>query len=63
MSKLQKIALCISVFVMIHYALHILLGFDFLYTQFYHHSWMEKLYAFIAGLSGFINLLLFEKKE
>lgn len=57
MKKIRKIAFIISIFILIHYALHILLGFNMIYSLFYHHPLFEKAYSFIAGICGFLNLL------
>lgn len=57
MKKLRKIAFMISIFILILYALHILLGFNMIYSLFYQHPLFEKIYAFIAGICGFLNLL------
>lgn len=63
MNKIQKAALILSIFFCIQYALSILLDFNFINTILQQHIWAEKLYAFFAGICGFINILLCKKDE
>lgn len=63
MNKIQKVALALSIFICIQYALYILLNITFINSMFQQHLWMEKVYAFGAGMCGFINILLFKKEE
>lgn len=63
MNKIQKAALILSIFFCIQYALYILLDFNLINSVFQQHIWVEKLYAFCVGISGFINILLFKKEE
>lgn len=59
MKTWQKITLCISIFVCIHYALSILFHIHFINDWLYFHNKIEFLSAFIVGISGFLNILLF----
>ncbi len=63
MKKRQTIALCIVLCFAIDYSLTQLLNFHLLYDRLYDTDIMEKLYAFMIGISAFYSILLLGKKE
>ena len=63
MNKLQKVCLAISIVFCINYALDLLLGFHMISNLIANGRWIEKLFAFLFGICGFVNILLFKKDE
>ncbi len=61
MNKWQKVFLTISIFECVHYAFSVLFHVHFFIDWLSFHNHIEFIYAFIVGLSGFINILLFHK--
>lgn len=63
MNKLQKICLALSILFCINYALSLLLGFHMITNIIANGGWVEKLFAFLFGVCGFVNILLFKKED
>lgn len=63
LNKLQKCCLLLTIVFSINYALHVLLGFDFLYDLIHSKLWIEKIYAFLFGGCAFLNILLFKDES
>lgn len=61
MNKLQKIAMCFTIFFCLNYALDILLNFHVIMRLLTQYPWLEKLYAFLTGICGFLDILVFQK--
>lgn len=61
MNKLQKISFIFSILVLLNYAIHTLLGFKLLYPYLRDGSFITYLYAFLVGISAFINLTILNK--
>ncbi|MEF9961504.1 MAG: hypothetical protein RR863_01675 [Erysipelotrichaceae bacterium] len=62
MNKIQKISLIFSVFALLNYAINALLGFPLLYAYLKEGHFITCLYAFLVGLSAFVNLTIFNSK-
>lgn len=62
MSKLQKVCLAITLIFAINESLHNLLNFNLVNDVFISYPWIGNIYAFIFGISAFINILLFKKE-
>lgn len=57
MKKIQRIALVITILFCIDYSITQLLGFELLYARIHDLQIIGKLYAFLLGVCGFIDIL------
>ncbi|MEG1252131.1 MAG: hypothetical protein RSC59_01885 [Erysipelotrichaceae bacterium] len=62
MNKIQKISLLFSVFALLNNAIYVLLGFPMLYAYLKEGYFITYFYAFLIGISAFINLTIFNSK-
>lgn len=63
MKKYQKLVLAVSIFICLQYAFSVLFHLHVFIDLLSYSPWMESLYAFIAGLCGFLNILLYRKDD
>lgn len=59
MLKVRKIFLILSIIFCLLYAINILLGFTFFFSYLHTHTIIEKIFAFLIGISAFMNILLY----
>ena len=63
MSKLQKTALVCSILFCLNYALDQLLGFNLITSYVVSNYWLHKITAFMIGVIGFMDILIFQKED
>lgn len=63
MNKLQKASLVLTIFAVLNYSIHTLLGFDLIYNYLNEGSLLSYLYALFVGIAGFIDITLFSNKD
>lgn len=63
MNKIQIVSLWFAIICAIHYAIHILLGFNLLFFWIRDDSIIQYIYAFLIGITAFINLTILKNKN
>ena len=63
MKKYQKLVLALSIFICLQYAFSVLFHLHTFTDILSYSPWIESLYAFRAGLCGFLNILLFRRED
>lgn len=59
MINVRKILFLISIIFGILYAIDILFHFTFFFSYLHTHSLLEHIFAFLIGMSSFINMFLY----
>lgn len=63
MNKLQTICLWFTILAALHYAFHVLLGFELLYAWIKDDSIVQFLYALAVGISAFVDITLLSRQD
>lgn len=63
MNKIQKVCLVFVIFAVLNYALHTLLGISLFYDTLHDESTIEKIFALVSGICGFISITIFSNQE
>lgn len=63
MKKVQTVALLITILFCIDFSITELLGFHMIFTRIQDMDTMRKIFAFVIGICGFIDILLFKKED